>query len=180
MGKDERFTEFNVDLEKLADHVEKYGKEKGFEVGVNKDTTAPPSWFQIQMHKKGLFRTVTGTRRSLDCVIRGHPEDFEVAVGTGEWGKNIAAAGLIGVLTVGGAILTMGVGTVTYKRTESQLWGGIRAKIESLRNSHKPEAKPGLRSIQVASAKDVRFCTKCGEELPATAKFCDVCGIKLR
>ena len=56
MGKDERFTEFNADLEKLADHVEKYAKEKGFEVGVNKDTTAPPSWFQIQMYKKGLFR----------------------------------------------------------------------------------------------------------------------------
>lgn len=180
MGKDERFTGFNVDLEKLAEHVVNYAKQNGFEYRVNKDPTAPPSWFQIQVDKKGLFRTVTGTRRSLDCIIRGHPEDFEVALGTGEWGKNIAAHGLIGVLTLGGALLAMGIGTATYKRGESKLWGSIRAKIESLRGSHKPEATPGLRAIPVASAKEVRFCTKCGEELPATAKFCDVCGTKLR
>lgn|GEM_PF-1994278 len=180
MGKDERFTGFNVNLERLAEHVVIYAKENGFEYRVNKDSTAPPSWFQIQINKKGLFRTVTGTRRSLDCIIRGHPEDFEVALGTGEWGKNIAAYGLIGVLTIGGAILAMGVGTATYKRTESQLWGSIRAKIEALRDSHKPEATPGLRAIPVASAGDIRFCTNCGEELPKTAKFCPVCGIKIR
>jgi ribosomal protein L40E len=74
----------------------------------------------------------------------------------------------------------MGIGTATYKRTESKLWGNIRAKIESLRDSHKPEATPGLRAIPVASAKEARFCTKCGEELPKTAKFCDICGTKLR
>lgn len=180
LGKDERFTGFNADLEKLADHVESWGKQHGFETRPNRDRTAPPSWFQIQLAKKSVVRTATGTRRSMDCVIRGHPEDFEVALGTGEWGKNIAAHGLIGVFTLGGALVAMGVGTALYKRTESKLWGSIRAKIETLRNSHKPVGGVGLRTIATASASEMRFCTNCGEELPANAKFCDICGTKLR
>ena len=179
MGKDERFVDFNVSLDKLADFVADYAKKDGFEVRVNRDHKPPHSWFQIQLTKKGLFRSATGTRRSLDCIIRGHPEDFEVALGTGAWGKNILAHGILGVITLGGAILAMGVGTVTYKRTEGKIWGRIRAQIQQLKNSQKPVGHSGIK-VPVASSKTTRFCINCGEELAVSAKFCNVCGTKQR
>ncbi len=182
MGKDERFVDFNVDLDKLAKSIVDYAKKDGYTVRENRDPTPPHSWFQIQMTKKGLFRVATGTRRTLDIVIRGHPEDFEVALGTGEWGKNILSHTILGVITLGSSLVVMGlavgIGTATYKRSEGIVWGKIRARIQELKNTHKAVGHAGIKKIAVASAKTSRFCKNCGEELPSTAKFCDECGTK--
>ena len=182
MGKDERFVDFNVDLDKLASSIGDYAKKDGFTVRENSDPTPPRSWFQIQMTKKGLFRAAKGTRRSLDCLIKGHPEDFEVAMGTGDWGKNILSHTILGVITLGSSLLVMGIavgiGTATYKRAESTLWKQIRARIQELKNTHKPVGHSVLQKIAIVSAKTDRLCTSCGEELPSTAKFCDSCGTK--
>lgn len=178
--KDERFTGFNVDLERLAIFIKDFCEREGFETRMAKDSTAPPSWFQIQAHKKSFVRTATGTRRSLDVVIKGHPEDFEVAIGTGEWGKNIVAHALLGAVTLGGALLAGGLGTIMYKRVESKLWKKIKQEIEILRSSSKPVTKVGHDPIPVVDSRNVKFCVECGAELPRLAKFCEFCGTKLK
>ncbi len=84
MGKTEKFSGLNTDLERLANRVQMYLQENGFEVAYSKDPTAPASWFFIQASKASALRTVAGARRSTDITIKGAPDNFEVSVGTGE------------------------------------------------------------------------------------------------
>jgi hypothetical protein len=130
----------NVDLQKLANAIEDFSRTNGFEIRAYKDESSPPTWFQIQSMKTGKGRTAVGARRCLDVVIRGQPDNFDVAIGSGDWGKNITASLIIGTLTLGAGLLWAGASAVTYRLFEDKLWEYINSQVGSLTNT--AAAKP--------------------------------------
>ncbi len=134
MAKTERFTGLNVDLERLATRVQLYLQDNGFEVAYSKDPTEPASWFFIQARKVSALRTVAGARRSTDIIIKGRPDDFEVTIGTGEWGKNMLTTAPLFIVPIVGITATL-VKLYTGKSFESNLWNYIKDQIRFLSNS---------------------------------------------
>lgn len=134
MGKNERFTGLNTDLERLSTRIETYLQENGFEVAFSKDTSAPPTWFFIQARKVSALRTVAGARRSTDIAVKGTPENFEVSIGTGEWGKNLVTSAPLFIVPVVGIGVTLAK-LYTAKKFEDNLWKFIRDQARFLADS---------------------------------------------
>jgi hypothetical protein len=134
MAKTERFTSLNVDIERLATRVQTYLQEHKFEVAFSKDHTEPASWFFIQARKSDALRTIAGARRSTDITIRGSPDDFEVTIGTGEWGKNIVTSAPLFIVPVVGVTATLAKLYVA-KKFEDNLWKYIKDQANFLGGS---------------------------------------------
>jgi hypothetical protein len=134
MAKTERFTGLNTDLERLATRLETYLQENDFEVAFSKDPTEPASWFFIQARKTGALRTVAGARRSTDIAIKGEPKNFEVTIGTGEWGKNLITSAPLFIVPVVGIAATVAK-LYTAKKFEDNLWRFIRDQARFLKDS---------------------------------------------
>lgn len=147
MGKNQKFTGLNTDIERLANRIETYLQENGFEVALSKDPTAPPSWFFIQARKVSALRTVAGARRSTDITIKGAPENFEVSVGTGEWGKNLVSSAPLFIVPVIGIGVTLAK-LYTAKRFEDNLWKFIADQSRFLADS----AKSSTSKVQVTES----------------------------
>lgn len=134
MAKTEKFTQLDVELERLATRVEAYLQENKFEVAFSKDPSEPASWFFIQARKAGALRTAAGARRSTDITIRGHPDNFEVTIGTGEWGKNIITSAPLFIVPIVGIAATLAKLYVA-KKFEDSLWKYVRDQARFLESS---------------------------------------------
>ncbi|MEM2760860.1 MAG: zinc ribbon domain-containing protein [Nitrososphaerales archaeon] len=134
MAKTERFTGLNVDLERLATRIETYLQENNFEIAFSKDPTEPSSWYFIQARKAGALRTVAGARRSTDIAIRGEPNNFEVSIGTGEWGKNLLTSAPLFIVPIVGITATVAK-LYVGKKFEGSLWKYIKDQTRFLRGS---------------------------------------------
>ena len=163
----------HVDLRSLAKSVEDFSKSNGFETRTNYDQRTPPTWFQIQSMKSGLGRTIVGARRCLTTVIRGDPDDFEVTIGTSDWGKNLTAALITGSLTLGIGFLWAGASAATYKMFEEKLTSYINDEV--LRLSNTGVAVPSLNGQMAAGpyAKE----TKTGVRTPTPWKLHGTMGV---
>jgi hypothetical protein len=134
MAKTNRFTGLGTDLERLATRTETYLLENKFEVALSKDPSEPASWFFIQARKAGALRTAAGARRSTDITIRGEPDNFEVTIGTGEWGKNIITSAPLFIVPIVGITATLAKLYVA-KRFEDGLWKYIGDQARFLQGS---------------------------------------------
>lgn len=134
MAKTERFHGYNTDIERLATRIETYLTENGFEVAFSIDKQKPVSWCFIQARKLGMLRTAAGARRSTDISIRGAPSNFEVTIGTGEWGKNLIMSVPLMVFPVIAIAATL-TKVYTGKRFESNIWKYIKEQANFLRDS---------------------------------------------
>jgi hypothetical protein len=121
-------------MERLATRVQTYLQENKFEVAFSKDPTAPASWFFIQARKSDALRTVAGARRSTDITVRGSPNDVEVTIGTGEWGKNIITSAPLFIVPVVGITATLAKLYVA-KKFEDNLWRYIKDQAKFLKES---------------------------------------------
>ena len=115
MPKTVRYVGKSIDLAKLADSVEAFSRTNGFETRTYNDRNIPPSWFEIQSLKTGVGRTIVGARRCLDTVVKGRSDDFDVTIGTADWGKNIAASLITGTLTLGIGFIWAGASGVNLQ-----------------------------------------------------------------
>lgn len=140
MSKTQQFDDYNADLKRLATRIQTYLAEHHFEVAFSEDKTAPMSVFFIQAIKKGALRTATGTRRSTDISIRGKPDNFEIKIGTGEWGNNLIVSAPLFVIPVVGIAATA-ARMYSAKKFESNLRKHIKEQIELLRNTAVEEKK---------------------------------------
>lgn len=129
MAKTQRFDGYNTDLGHLASKIQSHLIEHHFDVAFSHDGE-----FFIQAAKRGILRTTTGTRRSIDIVISGTSEDFEVKIGSGEWGNNLLVSAPLFVIPVVGIAATA-VRVYSAKKLESKLWRYIKSEAESLRNT---------------------------------------------
>ncbi|MEW6043569.1 MAG: hypothetical protein AB1608_04855 [Thermoproteota archaeon] len=147
MAKTHRFIDYNVDIERLATRIETYLTENDFEVAFSKDQTRPISWCFIQARKLGALRTAAGARRSTDISIRGASNNFEVTVGTGEWGKNLIMSAPLFVVPVIGIAATL-TKIYTAKKFEDNLWKYIKEQSNFLRDSAHANKKQTKSSDQ--------------------------------
>jgi len=150
MPKTVKYTDKNLDLSQLAKSVEAFSLTNGFETRIDNDSNTPPTWFEVQSMKTGVGRTVVGARRCLTIVIKGKPNDFDVTVGSADWGKNIAASLITGTLTLGLGFLWAGASAATYKIFEEKLWKHIEFQVNQ------------LSAAKGSSGK--KFCSYCGAE----------------
>jgi len=132
--KKQVFEGCGVDLEKMAGRIETHLAENGFEVAFSSNTSGRAPTYFIQARKRGVLRTTTGTRRSMDIRIEGNSDDFEVKLGTGEWGNNIIASAPLFVIPIIGITTTVAK-IYTAKRFESSIWAYVKRQVTLLKNT---------------------------------------------
>ena len=178
MPKTVRYVGKSIDLAKLADSVEAFSRTNGFETRTYNDRNIPPSWFEIQSLKTGVGRTIVGARRCLDTVVKGRSDDFDVTIGTADWGKNIAASLITGTLTLGIGFIWAGASALTYKVFEEKLWRYINHQIDSL--SGAPQSNKESEESLSGTVSTLMFCRECGSKIPRDSKYCEKCGANLQ
>lgn len=146
MAKKQMFYSYNADIERLVTRIEAYLTESGFQVALSKDQSKPVSSLLIQARKVGALRTAAGTRRSTNITIVGTPEEFEVKVGTGEWGNNLIVSAPLFVIPVLGITATL-ARFYTAKKFEKNLWRYIKEQANFLRDSTVPKNNKAAKSV---------------------------------
>ncbi len=134
MVKTQRFFDCSLDINRLATRITTYLQDHNFEVALSKDKEHPATWCFVQARKNGIIRTTTGTRRSINISVNGTPDNVEVTIGSGEWGKNLLSSAPLFVIPVIGIAATL-TKFYTAKRFESNLWKYIREQIIHLKDS---------------------------------------------
>lgn len=135
MAKTKQYSDYFVDLVHLASKIQSYLIERHFDVGFSSE-----KGYFIQASKRGVLRTTTGTRRSIDITIKGTPDDFEIKISSGEWGNNLLVSAPLFVVPVVGIAATA-ARVYTAKKLESDLWRYIKSEVESLRNTMQSQKK---------------------------------------
>jgi hypothetical protein len=182
MVKENQWVGRNVDLKLLSQRLVKFFQDDGFrEIRTEEDPNG--SWYEIQAKKTGILRTLGSSRKAIHINIKGNPNNFEVEMGVGDWGKNIAAA----------ALLTGGIGLIGLgldAEFKNKLWNYIKESVDSLENSKNVNldtnnSTPGPRTIGVDGTRqtipnpgqvETKFCMSCGKKIPVDARFCSSCG----
>jgi len=94
MAKEGSWKDKNVDLKQLTEKIKKFFyADKFSEVQSFDDPSG--NFIQIQARKTGVFRTLTSQRKAIQVIIRGDPNNFQISLSSGEWGKNITAGALL-------------------------------------------------------------------------------------
>jgi len=146
MGKNEIFVGKNVNLERLATRIETYLQENKFEVGLSKDQKS--SIFLIQARKSGILRTASGARRSTDIKITGKPDNFELNISTGEWGKNLVTSAPLFVIPMVGIVATI-TKLYTAKKFENNLWDFVKDQVVFLKDTDLSQAEKNRDFVEV-------------------------------
>lgn len=134
MTKTQQFFDCSLDINRLVTRITTYLQDHNFEVALSKDKKNPPTWGFIQARKNGTLRTAVGARRSMNISVNGTPDNIEITVGTGEWGKNFLSSAPLFVIPVIGIAATL-TKFYTAKRFESNLWKYIKEQIIHLKDS---------------------------------------------
>lgn len=136
MAKNKNFNDKSVDLERLSNRIISYLESEEFEVAFSKDSNVPAKWYLVQARKISTLRTIAGIRRSTDISIKGDPNNFEISISNGEWGKNLAASAPLIFVPVIGIGATLGK-IYLGKVFENNLWDYVLDQISSLQGSYK-------------------------------------------
>lgn len=134
MTKTQQFFDCSLDINRLVTRITTYLQDHSFEVALSKDKKSPPTWGFIQARKNGTLRTAVGARRSMNISVNGTPDNIEITIGTGEWGKNLLSSAPLFVIPVIGIAATL-TKFYTAKRFESNLWKYIKEQIIHLKDS---------------------------------------------
>ncbi len=127
--KEETWQNKSVDLKKLTEKIKKFFYTNKFsEIQNFEDSNG--SYIQIQARKVGIFRTLTSQRKIIQIIIRGEPDNFQISLSSGEWGKNITAGVLLNLEI---SLVGLGLNALFNKK----VWSFINDAVESLENSYK-------------------------------------------
>ncbi|MFB5628735.1 MAG: hypothetical protein ACE5RR_02255 [Nitrosarchaeum sp.] len=135
MAKTEKILGKNIDLERFATRIENYLTENKFEVGFSRDVSGESHTYLIQARKAGILRTASGARRSTDITLSGTPNSFDISIGTGEWGKNLATSAPLFVIPVVGIAATI-TKLYTAKKFEDNLNSYLKDQVKHLQDTH--------------------------------------------
>jgi len=158
----------NVNLLKLTRKIEDWFREDGYPE-VRNDVSRDKMTYTVQARKGGVLRTISSSRKVLTITIHGEPNNFQISVGTGEWGKGIAVA-----VVLTGIIGVAGLGLNAMYR--EKVWKNIKQIVNTLENS---TFNSSIDDSKNNSGETSRFCTECGNTLLSNAKFCGSCGAKI-
>lgn len=145
MPRENEWLNKNVDLKLLTQRIEKFFRDDGFtDVMVEEDQSG--QWWEIQARKTDIMRTLVGSRKAIHVIIRGNPNKFKITMDVGDWGKNIAAAAVLTVLTGGIGLIGAGL-TAEFQH---KLWSRIQEAVDSLTSTYAKPAVQAARSNQVS------------------------------
>ena len=162
----------NVNLLKLTRKIEDWFREDGYPE-VRNDVSSDKMTYTVQARKGGVLRTLSSSRKVLTITIHGEPNNFQISVGTGEWGKGIAVA-----VVLTGIIGAAGLGLNAMYR--EKVWKNIKQIVNTLENSTINSSINGsIDDSKNNSDGTSQFCTECGNTLIHNAKFCGSCGTKI-
>ena len=162
----------NVNLLKLTRKIEDWFREDGYPE-VRNDVSSDKMTYTVQARKGGVLRTLSSSRKVLTITIHGEPNNFQISVGTGEWGKGIAVA-----VVLTGIIGVAGLGLNAMYR--EKVWKNIKQIVNTLENSTINSSINGsIDDSKNNSDGTSQFCTECGNTLIHNAKFCGSCGTKI-
>jgi len=121
-----QYTDNNVDLDSLAIEIEDWFKKDGYIT--QSDKSADGLWL-IQATKESWARMVFASKRAFNVLIEGGPNNFSVSTGVGSWITNLAALGVIAVLTGGLYLLFAGASAAWSKKIQNDLDNFIDQRI---------------------------------------------------
>ena len=152
MAKIQHFKDKHVELERLTNRIETFLLENRFEVALYKDNNKRR--FFIQARKTGTLRTVAGARRSTDITIEGSSDNFDVTIGTGEWGKNLLTSAPLFLVPAIGISATI-VKLYTNKKFEDNLWKFVKDQINFLGQSKTIIPQTNSKKSTIKSEKQI-------------------------
>jgi hypothetical protein len=92
-----RYTNRNLNLEKLSRDIVDYLNEDGYATQREKGVGS----ILIQAQKEDILRDIFTADRCFSILIQGQPNDFTVQVGIGRWVQNLTVAALEAAISAG-------------------------------------------------------------------------------
>jgi len=124
--KTNRYTNKNMDLDRLSEQVANYMNSDGYAIQKAKS----PSGTAILARKENLPRDLITADRAFTILISGQPNDFTVRVGIGRWGQNLTVTAVEALFT-GGAMLIVDVPEMAWnEHIENKIIKNIAQIIE--------------------------------------------------
>lgn len=159
-----------VTLEKISASIENFMRtDKGMET--QNVRTTDGCVIQGSQPKDG-WRTISGTRLSINVQLAAVGSNLNVTVGEGQWSDKIGAAAL-GWFVAWPLAVTAGVGAYKQKKMPQEIFAVIEKCILS-----------GGQTVVVsgagaAVADGAVVCPSCKASCQGDSKFCNICGAKL-
>jgi hypothetical protein len=115
-----------VDLQKLADSIEEFFANQGYET---QSAKGPKGWI-IQARKTGILRELLAAGRAFTITITGEPQNFKVSIGIGQWFQNIGVVVLESLaLSPLVAFVEIPLSLWSFK-TERRFWEFVEKEVE--------------------------------------------------
>lgn len=123
----------------------------------------------ISITKGGIFRTVLGMKTALKVTLKPQSGGIFFDAGVGIFGQQVIPT-LIMLFVAWPVLLTQIWGLVQQSKLDDK---ALAIAEEAVRNSGTSTPTPD------SSQSATRFCTACGNPVPASASFCPHCGNQL-
>lgn len=152
-------------LPEIASRIQLDFQAEGYEVAV---TSMSSGAYDISITKGGVFKAVIGMKTALKVNLQPRGGDICFEAGVGIFGQQVIPT-VISMLFFWPVLITQIWGMVEQSKLDDKALS-IAEKV-IVEN----QGKTGSSSF-TASSGQKQFCTICGKETDATAKFCPNCG----
>ncbi|MGR9116337.1 MAG: zinc ribbon domain-containing protein [Gammaproteobacteria bacterium] len=154
------------DLEPIANDVMDHFKKQNFDVEAEQTITG--GW-DISLAKGNMFKAVLGMKTALKVSIEPSQSITTAKAGIGIFGAQ-AVPSVISMFFLWPVLITQIWGMVKQSSLDDEALECVEASLKA----HAPAAFG-----QRGGLSDSAFCTECGTNIQAGAKFCPQCGAKV-
>lgn len=185
----EKIIEISIeDLSPVAQDLITHFKEQGYEItGVQVEGGG----WDVAITKGGMFKAALGLKAALNIEIRQHPRATSVKAGVKIFGRRAAPAAALWLVyppallgQVWGLIRQASLDDEAIRVVEASLTR--RSRLGGLGERTTPHGAASPRSSEATQNASTAttpmestaeaFCIKCGQRMPAEARFCGGCG----
>ena len=153
------------DLGDVARAVEAHFRKKGFDVTASE--TLAGTW-HISIHRGNLFKAVLGLKTALNITIETVRNGTLVNAGVGVFGQQAVPAAIT-LFIFWPVLITQIWGLVQQSKLDDEAMACIEGAL--VLQPRQRRAQP-----QGDSAPETAYCTGCGQQVEASARFCPGCG----
>lgn len=152
-------------LPEIVSRIQQDFQTEGYEVAV---TSMSSGAYDISITKGGIFKAVIGMKTALKVNLQPRGGDVYFEAGVGIFGQQVVPT-VISMLFFWPVLITQIWGMVEQAKLDDKaLCIAENVIVEN-------QGKTGSSSFAASSGRK-QFCTICGNEADATAKFCSNCG----
>ncbi len=155
-------------LEPVSAHVTQHFTQKGYAVEARQE----PCGCFISITKGGIFKAVLGLKTALNVTLRTTERGVLVEASVGIFGQQLVPS-LIMYFVAWPVLLTQISGLISQAKLDDE----TIAVIEQAIREAEQQTTMATCSTEVNVGATI-YCTQCGTQLVAGAKFCSDCGQK--